>query len=66
MDHKICLACKARHFEPYDLCQWCADVLQYELERRLREDDGKPSWMVIAAEAIHGKQPRLTRAWRIC
>lgn len=65
MDPKLCTSCHAPHFEDYDLCRWCADERQRELEHRLRQDDGKPSWMVLAAEAVHGKQPRFKRVWRI-
>lgn len=65
MDPKLCRACHAPHFSDYDLCGWCSERLQHELEQRLRVDDGKASWMVIAALAVHGERKQLLERWRI-
>lgn len=64
MDHKVCSACKAAHFEEWDLCLWCSSQRQYELERRLREDDGALPLPTVVT-AIFGPQRRVERAWRI-
>lgn len=61
MDHKQCTACHAPHFEPYDLCRWCSEAKQDELERRLREDDGAVSLMTIASWATFGPPKELKR-----
>lgn len=63
---KVCAACRAPHFNDYDLCAYCSEVRHRALEERLRDDDGKPSWMVIASLAIHPHQGRRFKpAWVI-
>lgn len=66
MDIKLCRSCGCEHLEDYDLCQWCSDERQRELERRLREDDGARGLAVIASAALYGERGRPGPAWKIC
>jgi uncharacterized Zn finger protein (UPF0148 family) len=61
MDQKTCTACKAPHFEAYDLCAYCSAERQAELEHRLRDDDGAIEFQVIAAWALFGPPKGIKR-----
>lgn len=66
MDPKLCHACRGPHFNDYDLCAFCAEMKQQELERRLQQDDGALSLMAIASTVVHGRQGRKFKsAWRV-
>lgn len=65
MDPKLCRACHAPHFSDYDLCGWCSERLQHELEQRLRADDGKASLAIVSAWAMFGVSRKVRIAWRI-
>lgn len=66
MDPKVCHACRGPHFNDYDLCAWCSQLKQRELERRLEQNDGALSLMAIASTVVHGRQGRkLKSAWRV-
>lgn len=65
MDPKTCLSCRIQHFEDYDLCHYCSEQKQYELEQRLRVDDGKASLMIMASRALFGERKRPQARWRI-
>jgi hypothetical protein len=61
-DINLCRNCD-RNYYGSDGCHYCA-LLHERLTERLLADDA-PSWMVIAALAIHGPQKQLKPVWRI-
>lgn len=65
MDPKACTACHVPHFEGYDLCHWCSEQKQHELEQRLRVDDGVASLAIVSAWAMFGLRGKSRAAWRV-
>ena len=62
---KLCPNCKAAHFNDWNLCDYCADMSQQELEHRLRDDNRAESIAIVSAWVMFGKRGKSRAAWRI-
>lgn len=65
MEPKPCIHCRSPHFNDYDLCRYCMDEKQQELERRLRMNDGAASIATVSSWAIHGFEQQRQPVWRL-
>ena len=56
--------CGTEHWNPSQLCDYCAEERHEAFELRLRTDD-KSSWMVVAAWALWGEREQSERRWEV-
>jgi hypothetical protein len=61
-----CKTCSSIYLasEFYDLCNWCGEAAQRQIER-LYEDDGAVEWWMLVAQAGGFQRPERIYGWTI-